>query len=82
MLCKNKADAGLVCVTEKSNVISFSKILQNHIKKSSLDVTIHTYNSKIRVPQLEHNFSLRSAVEYRVWYHIQYKTQQELETLK
>ena len=50
MLCKNKADASLVCVTEKSNVISFSKIPWNHIKKSSLGITTYTYNSKIRVP--------------------------------
>ena len=82
MLCKNKADAGLVCVTEKSNVISFSKIPWNHVKKSSLGVTTHTCSSKTRVPQLEHNFGLRSAVEPRVRCHIQHKTQEELETLK
>ena len=77
MVCKNKADAGLVCITEKSNIISFSKITWHHAKNRSLGVTAHGYNSKTIVPQIEYAFGLRSAVEDRVRDHLQHKMFEE-----
>lgn len=63
-------------------MISFYKIQWNNAKKSSLGVITHACGTITRVPQLEHNFGLRSDAEHRVWCHIQHETQQELETLK
>ena len=42
---------------------------------------MHMHNIKTRVLQLDHNFGLRSAVEHRVWDHLQYKAFEELEKL-
>ena len=78
---QNVPDAGLVCVAEKSRMISFSKISWHHIKNKSLGVSTHKFASETRVPQLEHNFSLRFAVECRVWDHLQCKTMDELSLL-
>ena len=81
MLCKNKADAGVMCTTEKSSIISFSKVAWHHIKNKSEGVAVHIRSTKTRTPQLEHNFGLRSAVECRAWQHIQYKTKDDLDAL-
>ena len=50
ILCKNKADAGLACITEKSKVISFLKIVQHYTKKRSEGAIKHIHSSKTRVP--------------------------------
>ena len=50
MLCKNKADAGMICATEKSSIINFSKVAWQHIKNKSKGIAVHIRSTKTRIP--------------------------------